>query len=83
MPRTKREAYIIQPFWRRGARLAKGTATRHEDETLATLESLELSWEAAGVVLLAVEVAPEVDYIGKPRVLARWGEVIEGCWFAD
>lgn len=78
MARTSRhEAYVVQPFHMGAKGLVQGRGERATSRPAALRRGEELAADCAGVAVLAMEVAEDVDFCGEPRVLALHGVVLE------
>ena len=72
---SRKETYVVQPFAWRGRNLQARDAIRVDSEVKALRKGEELRTRYAGVSIMAVEVAEDVDWCGEPRLVASFGDV--------
>ena len=75
---SRREQYVVQPFWMSAKGLRRGEGKRlSKDATQADAmaSGARMAETATGVLVIGLEVAEDVDYCGEPRVIASYGEV--------
>ena len=68
-------AYCVQPFWKRDERYAGGSIYRfkRKDEALRRAERLAI--KNSGVLVYEQDEEYDVGPIGKPRLIARHGDL--------
>jgi hypothetical protein len=66
--------YCVQPYERKGKRLAKGEPLQFHGEHEALKAAQRMQRRVAGATVYEVTGWPVQDLWGKPRLLAKYGE---------
>lgn len=71
----KKTIYCVQPFWRDGHKLAKGTPKQFKTEEEARGAGEIAAKRNAGVLVFSVAGSPETDVWDDPLVIFKRGDV--------